>query len=263
MESSAHFPPIYAQAPFFCCQAKRTSYESAMLITALGDTALRIELGDTIDEPTHRRVQTALQAIEAARLPGVSEVTSAYTTVTLFYDPQRTVDAGAPADGIAVWLEARVREALARAPKADNAKTRTVEIPVCYGGDFGPDLGVVAAQAKISADDVIKRHSRAEYFVHLVGFAPGFAYLGGLPKELATPRRATPRTTVPAGSLGIGGAQTGIYPLVTPGGWNLIGRTPLRMFRPEQNPPTLLSAGDRVKFRAITREEFVRLEGQP
>ena len=142
----------------------------------------------------------------------------------------------------------------------EKAKSRTVEIPICYGGDFGPDLGVVAAQAKISPEDVIKRHSRAEYFVHLVGFAPGFAYLGGLPKELATPRRATPRTQVPAGALGIGGAQTGIYPMVTPGGWNLIGRTPLRMFRPEQNPPTLLLAGDRVKFRAISRAEFAKLE---
>jgi inhibitor of KinA len=234
-----------------------------MLITTLGDTALRIELGDAIDEPTHRRVQAALLALEAARLPGVSEVTSAYTTVTLFYDPQRAVDAGAPTDGIAGWLEARVRAALANPPKMEKAKSRTVEIPICYGGDFGPDLDVVAVQAKISPEDVIKRHSRAEYFVHLVGFAPGFAYLGGLPKELATPRRATPRTQVPAGSLGIGGAQTGIYPMVTPGGWNLIGRTPLRMFRPEQNPPTLLLAGDRVKFRAITREDFAKLEGQP
>ncbi len=231
-----------------------------MLITPLGDTALRIELGEQIDEPTHRRVQAALQTLEAARLPAVHELTSAYTTVTLFYDPLRVAEAGAPLEGIAGWLEARVRAVLAHPPKTEKTQGRTVEIPICYGGDFGPDLGVVATQAKISPEEVIKRHSRAEYFVHLVGFAPGFAYLGGLPKELATPRRATPRPTVPTGSLGIGGAQTGIYPLVTPGGWNLIGRTPLRMFRPEQNPPTLLLAGDRVKFRAITLEEFARMD---
>ncbi|MBI3886332.1 MAG: 5-oxoprolinase subunit PxpB [Opitutae bacterium] len=231
-----------------------------MRITTLGDTALRIELGDQIDEPTHRRVQAALRALEAARLPAVSELTPAYATVTLFYDPVGAVGAGAPAAGVAGWLEARVREVLANPPKSGTTKGRTVEIPVCYGGDFGPDLGVVAAQADLSPGEVVKRHSRAEYFVHLVGFAPGFAYLGGLPKELATPRRATPRTMVPAGSLGIGGAQTGIYPLVTPGGWNLIGRTPRRMFRPRENPPTLLSAGDRVKFRAITREEFAAME---
>lgn len=233
-----------------------------MRITPLGDTALRIEVGEHIDEAIHRRVQTAFLALEAAALAGVTELTPAYTTVTLFYDPVRVVEAGAPLSDLVAWLVTRVRDVLARASKSEKIKGRTIEIPVCYGGDLGPDLAAVAALAKISSEEVIKRHSRADYLVYLVGFAPGFAYLGGLPKELATPRRSTPRTQVPAGSLAIGGAQTGIYPLASPGGWNLIGRTSLRMFRPEENPPVLLRTGDHVKFRAIPRAEFDAMEAR-
>ena len=233
-----------------------------MRITPLGDTALRIEVGEHIDEATHRRVQAAFLALEAAALAGVTELTPAYTTVTLFYDPVRVVEAGAPLSDLVAWLVTRVRDVLARASKSEKIKGRTIEIPVCYGGDLGPDLAAVAALAKISSEEVIKRHSRADYLVYLVGFAPGFAYLGGLPKELATPRRSTPRTQVPAGSLAIGGAQTGIYPLASPGGWNLIGRTSLRMFRPEENPPVLLRTGDHVKFRAIPRAEFDAMEAR-
>jgi len=227
-----------------------------MQITPLGDSALIVELGDAINESTHLRVQAAWRALAAEALPGVSEAVPAYTTVTLFYDPWAVVQAGAPADGIVEWLGARIRERLKNPPKTAKTKPRTVEVPVCYAGDFGPDLARVAAQAKLSPEEVVKRHAKAEYRVHLIGFAPGFPYLGGLPKELQTPRHAKPRMAVPAGSVGIGGEQTGIYPQATPGGWNLIGRTPLRLFRPENDPPVLLQAGDIVKFRAITPEEF-------
>ncbi len=231
-----------------------------MQITPLGDNALVLEVGDAIDEPTHRRVQTAWRALAAEPLPGVGELVPAYTTVTVFYDPWRAVQAGAPENDIAEWLATKVRERLKNPPKMEKFKGRTVEVPVCYGGEFGPDLARVAAQAKLSPEEVIKRHAKADYLVHLIGFAPGFPYLGGLPKELQTPRHAKPRMVVPPGSVGIGGEQTGIYPLATPGGWNLIGRTPLRIFRPEENPPVLLAAGDHVKFRAISAEEFVKLE---
>ncbi len=230
-----------------------------MQITPLGDSALVVELGDAISESTHLRVQAAWRALTAESLPGVSETVPAYTTITLFYDPWAVVQAGAPADGIAEWLGAKVRERLKNPPKTAQAKPRTVEVPVGYGGDFGPDLGRVAAQAKLSPEEVVKRHAKAEYRVHLIGFSPGFPYLGGLPKELQTPRHAKPRMAVPAGSVGIGGEQTGIYPQATPGGWNLIGRTPRRLFRPEENPPVLLQAGDIVKFRAITPEEFAAM----
>ncbi|MES1168412.1 MAG: 5-oxoprolinase subunit PxpB, partial [Oleiharenicola lentus] len=188
-----------------------------MQITPLGDSALIVELGDTISESTHLRVQAAWRALTAESLPGVSETVPAYTTVTVFYDPWAAVQAGAPAEGIVEWLGARIRERLKNPPKTAKTRPRTVEVPVCYGGDFGPDLGRVAAQAKIFPDEVVKRHSAAKYLVYLIGFAPGFPYLGGLPKQLATPRHAKPRMTVPPGSVGIAGEQTGIYPQSTPG----------------------------------------------
>lgn len=231
-----------------------------MQITPLGDTALMLELGSVIDEPTHRRVQSAWQALQAAPLPAVTEVVPSYTTVTIFYDPAGAVQAGAPETAVVDWLCSKIRERLKNPPKLEKTKPRTVEIPVCYDEEFGLDLALVAKQAKLSIEEVIKCHCKADYLVYLIGFAPGFPYLGGLPKELNTPRRAKPRMKVAPGSVGIAGNQTGIYPLGTPGGWNLIGRTPLRLFIPEKNPPVLLSAGDRVKFRAIPPEEFARLE---
>jgi inhibitor of KinA len=223
---------------------------------------LLLELGETIAESTHRRVQTAWQVLAAAPLPGVVELVPAYTTVAVFYDPVRVAQAGAPEGGLADWLGGKVRERLKNPPKMEKPKNRTVEIPVCYGGEFGPDLGLVAKQSRLSPEEVVKRHSAADYLVYLIGFAPGFPYLGGLPKELATLRQATPRMVVPAGSVGIAGNQTGIYPLATPGGWNLVGRTPQRLFRPAENPPVLLRAGDRVKFRAIPPGEFILLEAK-
>jgi inhibitor of KinA len=174
------------------------------------------------------------------------------------------IEEGAPANDVAGWLGERVKDALLKAKHNKGASEgRTVELPVCYGGEFGPDLATVAEHAKLSPEEVIKRHCAGNYLVYLVGFSPGFAYLGGLAKELATPRHATPRPRVPAGSIGIGGEQTGVYPVSTPGGWNLIGRTPLRLFLPEQDPPVMLRAGDRVKFRAISMEEFVTMEDRP
>lgn len=231
-----------------------------MQITPLGDQALRVELGDSINEATHRRVQAAWRALSEDKLPGVSEAVPAYTSVTIFYDPWRVVQAGALETDIVGWLTTKVRERLKNPPKAAKPKSRRVELPVCYGGEFGPDLARVAAQAKLSPDEVIKRHSKATYLVYLIGFAPGFPYLGGLPKELATPRHAKPRMEVPAGSVGIAGEQTGIYPQVTPGGWNLIGATPLRLFRPYDNPPVQLQPGDEVKFKPVTVEEFAKLK---
>jgi inhibitor of KinA len=135
-----------------------------------------------------------------------------------------------------------------------------VEIPVCYDPEYALDIDDVARRANISPGEVVRLHSSAEYRVACIGFVPGFPFLTGLPKELATPRRDMPRKEIPPGSVGIGGAQTGIYPLRSPGGWNLIGRTPLRLFDPGKNPPTLLQAGDRVRFRAVTRDEFESLK---
>lgn len=231
-----------------------------MRISPLGDKALRVEVGEKIDDKTHARVQAACAAIELASLPGVRELVPAYTTVTVHYDPLAVANAGAPPDDLAGWLALRVEQAVATSAKVKAPKPRVVEIPVCYGGECGPDLERVAAQAKISAEEVIKRHAKGDYWVAMVGFAPGFPYLVGLPRELATPRHARPRTIVPAGSVGIAGEQTGIYPLATPGGWNVIGRTTAQLFDPGEDPPAKLQAGDRVRFRAVTREEMAKLQ---
>jgi len=175
------------------------------------------------------------------------------------------VDAAPNPDEALNWLTERVREVLAagadrgRRVRSTKSNARLVEIPVCYDPEFALDLNDVASQANLTPTKVVDLHSRAEYRVSCIGFVPGFPFLAGLPKELATPRRATPRKEIPAGSVGIGGAQTGIYPLRSPGGWNLIGRTPLHLFDPEKTPPAFLCAGDRVRFRAITREEFEAL----
>jgi inhibitor of KinA len=164
------------------------------------------------------------------------------------------------------WLATRIRAAVAaggdrgRHRTATQRRVRLVEIPVCYDPEFALDIDDVARRAAISPGEVIRLHCATEYRVACIGFVPGFPFLAGLPKELATPRRDIPRKQIPPGSVGIGGAQTGIYPLRSPGGWNLIGRTPLRLFDSRKNPPALLRAGERVRFRKIEREEFEALK---
>jgi inhibitor of KinA len=232
-----------------------------MEITPLGDSALIVRVCDKLDDDpalASDRVLEALRRLEVARIPGVIELAPAYTTVALFFDPVRVTEAGAPVNAVEEWLADRVRTAMTNNidPGTDTLQPRLVHIPICYGGKHGPDLDDVARYTGFSPEEVVQRHSTAEYHVHCIGFSPGFPYLGGLPSELAVPRRATPRKNVPAGSVGIGGAQTGIYPLSSPGGWHLIGRTPAQLFSVEADPPSLLRAGDRVRFIAMPREEF-------
>jgi KipI family sensor histidine kinase inhibitor len=218
-------------------------------ISALGDCALVVELADKIGDEALASVQALVFALEKNPLRGALEVVPSFTTVAVFYDPAKIENI----DAFRNELVARVPRTL---PKA-KSPAREVVIPVCYGGEFGSDLAEVAAHAGLGEGDVVALHSGAKYRVHAVGFSPGFPYLAGLPEKLHTPRRATPRTSVPAGSVGIGGAQTGVYPLATPGGWQLIGRTPLRLFRPDDAAePALLRPGDRVQFKPISPEEF-------
>jgi inhibitor of KinA len=167
------------------------------------------------------------------------------------------VAAGAGPDRIGEWLEACVDQVIESRPGSKPPlPARTVEVPVHFGGRFAPDLEFVATHTKLAADEVVSRFCAGDYLVYMLGFSPGFPYLGGLPPELAVPRRASPRARVAPGSVAIGGTQAGIYPVESPGGWNIIGRTPLRLFLLEQNPPVRLRAGDHVKFRAMSREEF-------
>jgi len=235
-----------------------------MEITPLGDSAVLVRLIESFEgDPgaALERVLAAHQTLAATKIPGVIELAPAYTTITLFYDPVRAVEAGAPIEDVFSWLAQRIRDAISNGENmsAPSIPTTTVEIPVCYASEFAFDLDDVARRAGLDVDGVVDLHSGTEYRVHCVGFTPGFPFLGGLSPKLATPRRETPRTEIPAGSVGIGGMQTGIYPVKSPGGWNIIGRTPLRLFDPQKNPPVLLRAGDRLRFRPINREEFDRL----
>jgi len=225
----------------------------------LGDAAVVLELGQAIDPATHRLIQALARVLDQHPLPGLREVVPAFTTLTVYYDPWVLSQASKelPYEQVASYLQ-RLLPA-AQAELADYVAGPLVEIPVCYGGDFGPDLGLVASHAQLSVEDVIARHAHPEYLVYMVGFAPGFPYLGGLDAGLATPRRAQPRPLVPAGAVGIAGAQTGIYSLPTPGGWQLIGRTPLRLFEASRARPSLLQAGDRLRFVPISPQEFQRL----
>jgi inhibitor of KinA len=178
----------------------------------------------------------------------------AFVSIVVHYDPLVAAreENGRPYERVVNFLRERLTGLAVEALDAP----RLVEIPVCYGGDLGPDLDDVARMHELSPDEVVRLHSAAEYLVYMIGFMPGFAYLGGLPERIATPRRKTPRTAVPAGTVGIGGRQTGVYPLVSPGGWNLIGRTPVKIFDIARSEPTLLGTGDRVRFRPMTRAEF-------
>jgi inhibitor of KinA len=232
-----------------------------MKFAALGDSAVLVTLGEGIDLAGLRAVRTLAQALEKARIPGIVDVVPAYSTVAVFYSPAAFATGDAdPYGAVCGAIEACAREGGVESKSTRLRRTfrsdRLVEIPVCYGGELGPDLEALAEQCGLSPAEVVRRHSKAEYRVHAIGFAPGFAYLAGLPEKLHTPRRATPREAVPAGSVGIGGAQTGVYPLVTPGGWNIIGRTPLALFRLKDPHPSLLRMGDRVAFKPITAKEF-------
>lgn len=220
-------------------------------VETLGESAMLIHLGDRIDAELNARAIALAAAVRAANLPGVLDVAPAYASVCVRYAPARA--------------DARERILALISPLVDNVSAAAaqaaglVEIPVCYGGEYGPDLGEVAQHAGLAANDVIARHSGVDYQVAMLGFAPGFPYLLGLDSALHAPRRASPRTRVPAGAVAIGGAQTGIYPRELPGGWNIIGRTPLRLFDVERDPPALLAAGMRVRFRAIDTDEFAAL----
>jgi inhibitor of KinA len=217
-------------------------------IVPLGDTAVVIALGEEIDVATHEKVKAVAHLFDTNPLEGMVEYIPAFTTVTVIYDP------------LAITHERfteHVRTLLEQAPPSSGGLVdRLVQIPVCYGGDFGPDLDAVSSHTGLPSEDVVALHGEPEYLVYMIGFAPGFPYLGGMSERLASPRRESPREKIPAGSVGIAGSQTGVYPIETPGGWQLIGRTPLRLFRPEVHDPSLLRTGDRVRFHAIEPAEY-------
>ncbi|WNC17425.1 5-oxoprolinase subunit PxpB [Brevibacillus brevis] len=221
----------------------------------LGDSGVVVKLGTTIDQHTHESVKKLSVCLQEEPFPGMVEIVPGFTTVSIYYDPLALYDPKSeqtPYEKVVGLLG----EIISRTQKGKAREPRLVEIPVCYGGEYGPDLEEVARHNGLAPDEVVRIHSEQKYLVYMIGFAPGFPYLGGLDERIATPRRTAPRTAIPKGSVGIGGSQTGIYPIVSPGGWNIIGRTAVPLFRPEQQPPSLLRAGDFVRFLPVSPEEY-------
>ena len=228
-----------------------TSAGSGARFQVASDQSLIVYFGQQITLEAHERVRRLLRLMELEPVAGVRNLHPAYCSLLVKFDPLK------------LWhdeLEAVLRAYLDRLEKVPLPEPRQVEIPVCYGGEYGPDLEEVAAIRGMSFESVIELHASVTYLVYFLGFVPGFAYLGELPEALVTPRLASPRRRVPAGSVGIAGNQTGVYPFATPGGWRLLGRTPIAMFRAERDGLSLLSIGDRVRFIPISRERFAALE---
>ena len=233
------------------------STAAAFAIEPIGETMLLLRFGERIDAAVNAQVHAAARTLRRVDMPGLLDLVPAYATLALRYDAVFW----AGRDGTPPWqhLAGALRAVFATPLPDDDARGRLVEIPVHYDGI---DLDAVAAHANLSTPEVVARHTGAEYRVAMLGFAPGFPYLLGLDPALHMPRRAQPRLRVPAGSVAIGGAQTGIYPRELPGGWQLLGRTPLRLFDAQADPPALLAPGDRVRFRAIDADEFDALFAQ-
>jgi len=217
----------------------------------MGDRALLVELGDGISPLVNKKVRELFLCLKNNRVEGVVETVPGYRSLLIVYDPLKiTLSA----------LKERLNKLHTTIDRSEIPKPRTLEIPVVYGGECGPDLNWVAEYHKLSPEEVVRFHTGTTYQVYMIGFTPGFAYMGQLPEAIATPRRETPRTAVPRGSVGIAQSQTGVYPVESPGGWQIIGRTPLRLFDPEKWPPTPLEMGDLVKFLPIKEEEITRWE---
>lgn len=215
-----------------------------------GDSAFIIKAGDVISEEVNLTVRKLLKRIEEENIPGVIDFIPSYNELMVCYDPAK----------ISYRRLLETLRACAADPGAMHLPPpEVVHVPVLYGGEAGPDLHHVAEHNGLAAQDVIRIHCSADCLVYMLGFTPGFCYLGGMDRRIATPRQETPRLRIPAGSVGIAGEQTGIYPLESPGGWQLIGRTPLRLFNPASRPEFLFSAGDYIRFYPVDKDEYERI----
>ena len=215
-----------------------------------GDCGLLVEYGNAIDPAVNQKVRSMAIVVQNNMPGGVIEIIPTYRSILIYYDPLITNPS--MLKETLTDLESGLSEIKIPPPKV-------VEIPVCYGGDYGPDIEHVAQSHNLTLQEVIDLHSEPEYLIYMVGFTPGFPFLGGLPEVLHTPRLKTPRTLVPKGSVGIANGQTGVYPIASPGGWQLIGKTPISLFSPERSTPILYQAGDRIRFKPISPSDYQRL----
>lgn len=217
-----------------------------------GENGLYLVFGDAISVELNREVHRVAAAIRQAALPGITDCVPGYATLYVEYD-------------VALWSPEALAERIARLPAApeQTSESRRIRLPVCYGGIYGMDLEAIAALHGLAEEEVVAMHTAGRFQVYFVGFTPGFAFMGRVDERIATDRRASPRVRVPAGSVGIAGQQTGIYPLDSPGGWNIVGRTPLPLYRPEAAEPILLQPGTSVRFVAVGEPEFLAIRQRP
>jgi inhibitor of KinA len=221
-----------------------------MSIAPLGDAALTITLGHEITDAVNQKVHALFRAIAAAGIPGITDIVPAYTTLTIYYNISDS------AKNTYESITRQIRPFLTQSLPTENTSARMLNVPVCYHPEFGPDLEEMSRQKNTTVEALIQSHTAKVYRVYMVGFLPGFAYMGTVDEALATPRKARPRTSVPAGSVGIAGRQTGIYPFDSPGGWQLIGRTPITLFSAHAKDPVFFQPGDEVRFFTIGRDEL-------
>lgn len=222
----------------------------------LSERSILVYFGDVINEEIHEKIQVAIQLLTEQPIEGITEIVCGYTNICVHYEPltiKKSVQ-GFAGNSTSEKVISFLKHTLQSDFPISRAESRVIEIPVMYGGEYGPDLVYVAEQNNLTPQEVIDIHTGGDYLVYMLGFAPGFPFLGGLDKRIATPRKQTPRLKIEAGSVGIAGEQTGVYSLATPGGWQIIGRTAVDLFLPNETPPTLLRAGDRIRFVAVREE---------
>lgn len=220
-------------------------------ILTAGDASLLVEFGKEINPDINRKIAATVQLMREQHIEGVVDVIPSFCALLINYDP-RVIGYEE--------IKSRIKDLLRIEIKAGEERKKVFEIPVCYGGEFGPDIATIAEHAGLSEQEVIELHSSRDYLIYMLGFLPGFCYLGGLDERIFTPRLASPRLKIDAGSVGIGGSQTGIYPLDSPGGWQLMGKTPVKTYDPDREVPILFEAGNYIRFVPVSEEEFYRIK---
>ena len=223
------------------------------LIKVTGDTSLAVIFGDEISNEMNEKVRSFDDILASEKIPGIYETVPTYCQITIHYAPEIVRFNS---------LKDQLEKLLQQSHHAESSGAYVIDIPVIYGGEYGPDLDFVAQHNGLTKEEVIKIHSEPEYLIYMLGFTPGFPYLGGMDERIATPRQTSPREKIPAGSVGIAGKQTGIYPMDTPGGWQLIGRTPLALYDPHNSKPILLDAGMHVRFVPVNQKEYDEILNQ-
>lgn len=215
-----------------------------------GDSAVTVEFSKEISEETNRKIRFLAAKIESDGIKGVSECVPTFCSMTIYFDP--VVISGKK-------LKKKILKITDSYKESSDEKRRVFLIPVCYEGEYAPDMANVSKLTGLSKEEIIKIHTSTDYLIYMLGFLPGFPYLGGMDKRIEAPRLDTPRTVIPAGAVGIGGKQTGIYPLASPGGWQLIGRTPVKVYDPERAEPIVYKAGDYIRFYSVSESEFEKI----